>query len=64
MRNYQVWMKDSLNAPNPVEVRADDVEVNSEGNAVFWNFIAFGDDKDNVTVAAFPFGAVAFTVSK
>ena len=63
MRIYKVWVKSTFQTEKCVEVQADDVELDSNGDELFWNFLDNSGGNDAVTVAAFPFGNVEFLVS-
>jgi hypothetical protein len=60
MRKYQVWLN---GMDRFVELEADDLNVEATGGVAFWNFIIFGSNRDDVTVAAFPFDGVAYVIS-
>jgi hypothetical protein len=62
MRTYQVWLEGHND--KCIELQADDVDLEMEGDKAFWNFRATAsDDGDKVTVGAFPFDVVAYLVS-
>jgi hypothetical protein len=69
MRRYSVYLKtpDGFGkAFKMIEVRADDVDVDSTEGVAYWNFVNFSNDKgnsDGVTVAGIPFGNVDYIVS-
>jgi hypothetical protein len=60
MRTYRVWLK---GADAPIEIKAEDVNLEGEGDRAFWNFLTINGDNDDVTVGAFPWDSVAYIAS-